>query len=191
MRKIVFDIETTNFFAEVGSSDPAALELAVVVIHDSERDVYEHFFEADLPRLWQILEKADLLVGFNTEHFDIPLLNKYYSGDLTKVRSLDILKEIKKSYGRRMKLDQIAEGTLGINKSGGGLQSTVWWKRGEYDKVVSYCTDDVKITKAIYEYALLHNHLKFKEGGIINIIPLDTSRWETPSDSAITHTLPF
>src|SRR3989344_1139934 len=127
MRKIVFDIETSNLFFDVGTNDPASLELAVVCIYDYERDVYESYLLEDLPKLWPIIEKADMLIGYNSEHFDTPLLNKYYSGDLTKIRSLDILNEVRKSYGRRMKLDQIAIGTLGENKLMDGLEATRQW----------------------------------------------------------------
>ncbi len=191
MKKIVFDIETSNIFSEVGSNNAADLDLSVICIYDYDRDVYESFMQKDLANLWPILESADMLIGFNSDHFDIPLLNKYYSGDLTKIKSLDILKEIKASYGRRMKLDQIAEGTLGINKSGHGLDAVTWWRNGEYDKVIKYCTDDVKITKDIYEYARTNNKLIFKEGGELNIIPLKTEHWEEKQDSVMTHTLPF
>lgn len=191
MKKIVFDIETSNLFSDVQSSDPAALDLSVIVIYDYARDVYESYMQKDLPKLWPILEQADLLIGYNSDHFDIPLLNKYYPGDLTKIKSLDILKEIREAYGRRMKLDQIAEGTFGINKSGNGLEAVVWWRNGEYDKVIKYCTDDVKITKDVYDYARANNKLIFKEGGELNTINLDTSKWEEKEDSAFTHTLPF
>ena len=96
MRKIVFDIETSNFFDETGSNDPASLTLACVCIHDSETDTYSSYREHELNRLWPILEKTDLLIGFNSDHFDIPLLNKYYKGDLTKIKSIDLLKEVRK-----------------------------------------------------------------------------------------------
>ena len=49
-----------------------------------------------------------------------------------------ILKEIKNSFGRRMKLDQIAEATLGTKKSGHGLEAVEWWKKGEKEKVKKY-----------------------------------------------------
>ena len=191
MRKIVFDIETSNLFFDVGTNDPASLELAVVCIYDYERDVYESYLLEDLPKLWPIIEKADMLIGYNSDHFDIPLLNKYYSGDLTKIRSLDILNEIKKSYGRRMKLDQIAQGTFGASKISNGLEATKWWKQGLKDKVIEYCLQDVKFTKEAYDYALANQKLLFKEGGKMNIIPLNTSHWETKQDSKLTHTLPF
>ncbi len=191
MKKIVFDIETSDLFSDVGVNDPTALNLSVIGIYDYERNVYEHFLQEDLHKLWPILESADLIIGYNSDHFDIPLLNKYYGGDLTKIKSLDMLREIKNSFGRRMKLDQIAEGTLGLNKSGIGTQATIWWKQGEYQKVIDYCLDDVKLTKNIYDYARANNKLILKEGGELITIPLNTSKWEEKEESAITHTLPF
>ena len=118
MRKVTFDIETSNFFTDTGSNDPASLSLAVVCIHDSETDAYTSYFEEDLPKLWPILERTDLLIGFNSDHFDIPILNKYYSGDLTRIRSMYLMKEIKKKLGRRIGLNAVAAATLGKKKSG-------------------------------------------------------------------------
>lgn len=191
MRKVVFDIETSNFFGETGSNDPVSLSIACVCIHDSETDKFSSFREDELKGLWPILEKTDLLIGFNSDHFDIPLLNKYYYGDLTKIRSLDILKEVKKSLGRRIKLDTLAEATLGRKKTADGLTASAWWKQGEYQKVIDYCLEDVRITKDIYDYALKNKHLKYFDAGKVKEIPLDTSDWEKPNDSGITYTLPF
>ncbi len=191
MRKIIFDIETQNVFSDVGKGDPTLLDIAIVAIHDSETNEYSTFIEEELNQLWPILERTDMLIGFNTDHFDIPLLNKYYPGDLSKIKSLDILKEIRNSYGRRMKLQQIAEGTLNKSKSGHGLEASEWWKRGEIDRVRNYCIDDVKLTKEIYDYARENNKLYFKEGGVNNEIKLDTSKWEEPNENKLTFTLPF
>jgi len=189
MRKIIFDCETSNTFAGAGSSDPADLDLSVVCIYDSETDKYSAYFQEELKNLWPIFEKADLLIGFNSDHFDIPLLNKYYSGDLTKMKSLDLLKEVKNSLGRRIKLDTLAEATLGKNKSGHGLEAVTWWKQGKREEVKNYCIDDVKITREIYEYAMKNGHLKYKDEGVIKEIKLDTSKWNDKGESAITHTL--
>lgn len=191
MRKIVFDIETRNVFADVGKNDPSLLDLALIAVHDSETNEYTTYLQEDLSKLWPIIERADVLIGFNSDHFDIPLLNKYYPGDLTKIKSLDILKEIQKAYGRRMKLDQLAEGTLNTKKSGNGLDSIVWWKQGEIEKIKKYCIDDVRITKEIYEYARENSKLLFKEGGKLNEIKLDASNWEDPIENKLTFTLPF
>jgi DEAD/DEAH box helicase domain-containing protein len=191
MRKIIFDIETRNTFQEAGSADPAALDISVVCLYDSLTNDYLSFLQEDFGKLWPIIEKADLLIGFNSDHFDIPLLNKYYPGDLTTIRSLDILKEVRASIGRRVKLDSIAEGTLGKKKSGHGLEAITWWRNGEIDKIKKYCIDDVKITKEVYEYALKNKELKFKEGGKVNVFKVDTSKWDAAPEAKLTHTLPF
>jgi DEAD/DEAH box helicase domain-containing protein len=191
MRKIVFDIETKNFFPDVGKNDPALLDIALIAIHDSETGEFSSYQEHELKNLWPILERADVLIGFNSEHFDLPLLNKYYPGDLSKIKHVDLLKEIKQSYGRRMKLDQLASGTLGINKSGHGADAMIWWKQGLYDKVRDYCIDDVRITRDLYEYALANQKLIFKEDRQLKEIKLDTSTWEVKNDHKLTFTLPF
>src|SRR3989338_3783792 len=191
MRKVTFDIETSNLFSDVGSNDPAKLALSVVCVHDSETDSYSSYLEEDLGKLWPILEKTDMLIGYNSDHFDIPLLNKYYPGDLTKIKSLDLLKEIRASLGRRVKLDDIAEATLGKKKIGHGLEAIVWWKNGEKDKVVKYCLEDVKITKELYQYALKNKHVKYREGTVVKDIKLDPSNWEKTGETAMTHTMPF
>lgn len=193
MRKITFDIETRNIFSDVNSNDPTALDISVVCIHDSLNDSYSSYLQEDLPKLWPILEQADMLITFNGDHFDIPLLNKYYSGDLGKIKSLDLLAEVKNSIGRRIKLDTIAEATLGTNKSGHGLQAVEWWKTGEIDKIIKYCIEDVKITKQLYDYALQNGKLKYKDlaGGAIKDIKLDTKNWEIKRESSMTFTLPF
>lgn len=191
MRKIVFDIETRNVFGEVGSADPAALDISVVGVYDSETDTYKTYLQEELTQLWPILERADMLIGFYSDNFDIPLLDKYYPGDLTKIKSLDILKEIRKQYGRGMKLDQLAQGTLGLGKSGDGLDAIKWWRAGEIEKLREYCLDDVKITKEIYDYAMQNQKLIFKEGRLLKEIPLNTSEWEKPIENKLTFSLPF
>ncbi len=191
MKKIVFDIETKNMFQEVGKNDPSLLDLSIVCIYDYSTDTYSSYLEEELPALWPILENCDMLIGYNSDHFDIPILNKYYPGDLTKIKSLDILKEIKDSFGRRLSLNTIAEGTLGTAKSANGLQAITWWRQGEIDKIRKYCLDDVKITKEVYDYALKNKELKFKDGGVMQTIKLDPSEWENLEASGMTFTLPF
>ena len=191
MKKIIFDSETRNIFEDVGKADPTLLDLSVVCAYDSETGDYLAYTQEELPNLWPILEKADMLIGYNSDHFDIPILNKYYPGDLTRIKSLDILKEIKKSLGRRIRLNLVAEGTLGRKKMGNGLEAVVWWKNGEIDKIKKYCIEDVKITKELYEYALKNGVLKYKDLSETREIKLDTSKWEEKENTSINHTLPF
>ena len=191
MRKITLDIETKNLFSDVGSNDPTALDISVVCIHDSLDDTYKSFTEANLKDLWPILEQSDMLITWNGDHFDIPLLNKYYAGDLAKIKSLDLMKEVVNVLGRRLKLDTVAQATLGKAKSGNGLEAIEWWLSGEIDKIVKYCIDDVRLTKEIYDYAITNSSLKYKDNGSIKEVKLDTTSWEVPQSDAMTFTLPL
>ncbi len=182
MRKIVFDIETRNIFQDVGSNNPADLDISVIGVYDYETDKYHSFIQEEFDKMWPFFQKAEMIITFNGEYFDIPLLNKYYKkaglGDVTKIRSLDIFKEIKNTSGRWLKLDKIAEGTFGINKIGDGLEAVAWWRKGEIEKIRKYCLDDVKITKDVYEFAMKNKRLMFKEGPFTKEIKLETKHWE-------------
>lgn len=191
MRKIVLDIETKNTFQDIGRNDPSLLDISLLVIYDSKTDSYSHYLEEDLPKLWPILESADLLIGYNSDHFDIPLLNRYYAGDLTKIKSLDLLVEIRNVLGRRVRLDQVAEGTLGRKKIGHGLEAIQWWKDKEIEKIRKYCEEDVRITKEIYDYAVKNKKILFKEIGKLQPVKLNTEKWEEKIESVLNRTLPF
>src|SRR3990167_8699248 len=191
MKVVTFDIETANWMSDIGTSQPADLTIALVCIHDSETGAYQSFLEHELPQLWKILERTDLLVGYNSDHFDIPLLNKYYPGDLTHIRSLDIMQEVYGSLGRRLKLDTIAEATLGEKKIGDGAQSLKWWRQGEIEKVKQYCQKDVELTKRIFDHALKNNALKYRDLGMLKEIKLNTSKWLVASGKPMTFTLGF
>jgi len=156
MREVVLDIETQNSFQDVGAYNPALLDVSVIGCWFSDTDTFESFFEADLPKLWPRLEHSDRIIGFNLIGFDYPCMQKYYSGDLMKLPTLDLLAEVEKRLGFRIKLDSIAQATLGTGKSGHGLQAVEFWRKGEIDKLTSYCLDDVRITRDVYRHALTH-----------------------------------
>lgn len=191
MNYIVFDVETKNTFDEVESNDPVALDISVLCLYDSKTDSYHSFLQEDFPKLWPFLEKTDMLVTFNGDHFDIPLLNKYYHGNLSQIKSLDLLKEVKHSLGRRIKLDDLAEATLGKNKIAHGLEAIKWWREGKIDLIVKYCLEDVKITKEIFDYVLEHKHLKYKDNSELKEIPISTKGWMKKQESGVTFSLPF
>ena len=191
MRYIVFDLETQNIFTDVGSNDPTALDISVATVYDSETNKYTTATIDNLEILWPIIEQADALVGYNSNHFDIPLLNKYYPGDLTQLKSIDLLEDIKASLGRRLRLDSVAEATVGAKKSADGLAAVRWWHEGKVDEIIKYCEQDVKVTKDVFEYARKNGHVKFKDGARKKEIPLDTSHWEELEEVAMTHSLLF
>ncbi len=191
MRFVVFDLETQNTFFDTGSNDPRGLDISVGCAYDSETDSYTTVTIDEIEKLWPILERADALVGYNSNHFDIPLLNKYYPGDLTHIKSIDLLEDIRKSLGRRIRLDSVAQATVGAKKSANGLQAIRWWREGNIDAIKKYCKQDVVVTKKIFEFARDNQKVFFKDAGKKREVPIDTSGWLPHPDLALTHSLPF
>ncbi|MBU0749952.1 ribonuclease H-like domain-containing protein [Patescibacteria group bacterium] len=192
MREITFDIETANTLPALSRSDLSQLELSIVGIHDSETGEYSSYTKEELPLLWPIMERADVLIGFNSDYFDIPILNRYYPGDLSKIRSLDLLVEVQKVLGRRIRLQSLAEATLNKGKGGDGLKAVEWWQKGEVEKVREYCIEDVRITRQIYEYAIENNALKYKDLKQTREMKIDASSWRLSGEgTSLTHTLPL
>jgi DEAD/DEAH box helicase domain-containing protein len=192
MRSVVFDLETKMSPFSRGRLDVRELELTVAGVYDSATGAYTAYTREELPALWPLLERAELLIGFNSDAFDIPLLNRYYPGDLSRIRSLDLLAEVYRALGRRLRLDALAQATLGRGKIGDGAKAGAWWEQGLYDKVKEYCLEDVRLTKELYDYALARGALKYKDLGELKEIKLDTSGWLLPAEApALTHALPL
>ncbi len=191
MNYIIFDLETQNIFQEVGSNDAVDLDISVGSVYETYTDKYTTVVVDDLAELWPLFERADALVTYNGDHFDIPLLNKYYPGDLTQIKSIDLLVSIKDSLGRRLRLDSVAQATIGAKKSADGLQAVRWWREGKVKEIMKYCEQDVKVTKKVFDFAMENGFVKFKDGYRKKDIPLDISGWKTKEDASMTHSLPF
>lgn len=186
--EVVFDIETQNTFAEV-NNDFKKLKISVVSIYRSDTDSYHSFAENELSKLWPILEKSDRIIGYNSEHFDVPVLCNYYLGDLTKIPHLDIMKEVKEALGFRMKLADLAEATLdNVTKSADGLQAIRWWKEGKIDEIKKYCEQDVRVTKEIYDFGKNNNQLFYKTFNG-DILPFAVNFNFKPDEAAQTKTI--
>lgn len=191
LNEVVFDIETRNTFAEV-DNDFKKFRISVVSIFRYQTGKFESYLEEDLNRLWPIFEKADRLIGYNSEHFDVPILQNYYAGDLSRIPHLDLMKEVKQNLGIRLKLDDLAQATLdNIKKSADGLQAIKWWREGEIQKIKEYCEHDVDITRQLYEFGRDNRQLFYKT--LTNdIVPFAVDfSFKQGSGSKINLTLPF
>jgi DEAD/DEAH box helicase domain-containing protein len=158
----VFDIETQKSFKEISDRKKIHnLKISVVGVYDSSQDKYEAYEEKDLIKVDEIFRRAGLIIGFNSNGFDLPVLAPYLFTPVERLNSLDLMEEIQKSLGHRVTLQSVAEGTLGQNKSGDGLGAIELYKEGKIKELKKYCLDDVKLTKEIYEYGCQHGKIKF------------------------------
>lgn len=162
MNSIVLDIETQNLFSDVGGKENLTkLSLSVAGVFSYADNAFLTFTENEMPAFEKMLQKTDLIIGFNINHFDLPILQKYLSVDLSKIPALDIMNDVVSAIGYRVSLDDLAGNTLGKRKSANGLMAVQYWREGRIDELKKYCLDDVRITRDLYEHVLKNNEIKF------------------------------
>lgn len=159
MTELVFDIETQTAPLTFDEAGLKKVRISVVVVYDYADAQYKTFMEGNIAELWPLLEKADRVIGYNIVHFDLPVLNNYYSGDLLKLPNLDLIIPVREALGFRLKLNDIAKATLKVEKSADGLQAVKWWAEGNVEDIKKYCADDVRITKDVYEFGRKNKQL--------------------------------
>lgn len=161
---VVFDIETKTATLPQKGFDVSGMEISLVCAYRSDTDKIESFWEDDLPKLEELFDKADRIIGFNSWGFDEPVLNKYFQKDVSVYRSIDMLEAVRKSIGTRIKLDILAQATLGIGKSGSGLDAVKYWEEGNLKDLEKYCIQDVAVTKDLYYYGINEGKIAYING---------------------------
>lgn len=165
MKLVVFDVETKKAFDEVGGYFPAKLGVSVAGVwygEEGKKGTLKGFREEEFPEMFKIFESADRIVGFNSIDFDMPALSPYYLGDLLKLPNFDMLQEVEKRVGYRVKLDALAKETLGVQKGGNGLDAIRYFHEGNWEALTKYCLQDVEITRELYTVGKNVGKLKYK-----------------------------
>jgi len=162
---IVLDLETKLSFSDVGGRDNlGALGISLVGVYSYRHNEYQAYWEEDFPKLLSILAEKPLVIGFNHRRFDFPVLQSYFKNfDLKTLPVIDILEDLTKVLGHRVKLDSVAEATLGTRKSGDGLDAIRYWNSGRLEELKKYCLQDVKITKEVFEFGVKNKEVYFMD----------------------------
>lgn len=180
---VVYDVETKHTFAEV-NNQIAKLEISFLGLYSYSQNQYFSFFEKDLRKLELILLKErPTLIGFNSIHFDNVTLQPYCTQlQINDLPQIDILVDIQAVLGFRLKLESVAQATLGEGKSGSGLDAIRYWREGDLASLSKYCLDDVRITRDIYNFGCAHGFILYTTGGELRRIPMAWSTTPTITD---------
>ncbi|MCB0308820.1 MAG: hypothetical protein KDD48_05565 [Bdellovibrionales bacterium] len=175
-RIVYFDIETLRSAVEVGGwSNISKMGVACAVCYDSIEDKYFEYVESQVPDLLVKLSEADLIVGYNIIRFDYVVLQGYSKVDFSRNQSFDILVDVTRILGHRLKLDSIVQATLGVGKTGDGLQSLQWVKEGRFDLISEYCKKDVELTRDLFLFGLQNKYIYYQNYGEKIKIPVEWS----------------
>ncbi len=161
--KIVLDIETQREFAEVEGRKPELLGISIVGVYFYKENRFDAYTVDRLDELGERLRTCDLIVGFNSRRFDMPVLQPYLPYSIEDLPQLDIMEEVQKVLGHRVSLASCTKATLGVGKSGDGLDAVRWFREGRLDLIAKYCLDDVRITRDLYDFGREQGYI-FIEG---------------------------
>ncbi len=161
---LFLDVETQRSAEEVGGwQNVADMKLALAVTYNAFTSQFRTHFEKDVDRLLLDLAMADRVIGYNIDRFDMAVLKAYTPWDLSRIHTFDMLADIYRKLGFRLKLGDLAGATLGIGKSADGLQSLKWWKEGRVDLIEQYCRRDVEVTRDVYLFGQRNGYVLYRD----------------------------
>ncbi len=189
MRDIVyFDLETRHSAAEVGGwHNTAEMRMSVGVTYSTASGKYAIYSEEMVDDLITQLRQADLVVGYNHEHFDYGVLQRYTMWNMADItNNLDLCRDIEQRGGVRVKLDSVAAASIG------SLLRRRWQPRPAVGEctgnvellmdIARYCCFDVKVTRDVHWYGAEHGFIRYddKKGGTVEL-PVDLKLKPFPS----------
>ena len=189
---VVFDVETRKLSQNLGCPEKPCVHernscgwdalkrgeggLSVIALWDSYDNRMYLYDMHTMEGLAHHLESADVVVGFNSQEFDVKPIEGILNRKLRLKNHVDILQLIwtaLRSRGVRLKgntLDEVAKRTIGRGKSGDGMHAPQLADEGRWAELFQYCMDDVDLTRELIFYII-------NNGGVIGpdgkFLPLD------------------
>lgn len=162
---VYFDLETQRTANDAGGWERKRdMGMSIGVTYSTRSGAYRIYDERSVNELVTQLVRADLVVGFNVVNFDYEVLMAYTALDLAyNCRTLDLMVDLEKSLGHRLGLDAVSTATLGVGKTGDGLDAIRWWREGRLLEIAEYCCFDVKCTRLVHEYGAENGRLHYTD----------------------------
>lgn len=162
---VYFDLETQRTANDVGGWDRKAdMRMSVGVTYNTATHEYRIYSERKVDDLIQELLQADLVIGYNIYNFDYEVLHGYTIIDLKhQLRTLDLMADVEIKIGHRLKLEALANASLGIGKTADGIDAIKWWREKRIMDIAEYCCYDVKITRLVHEFGAKNKELFYHD----------------------------
>ncbi len=161
MNYINFDLETYSP-SDLNHIDTSEFRISVAGCYVSWIDEYIAFLEPEMNDFVNLLSQADLVVGYNIVGFDLPVLQKYTTYNALDLPIYDLLAEVEKTLGHRLRLDDICKATFN-NDTKTDTYSVYknYHKEGKWLELIDYCMNDVRLTEQLFQRVLNNQDLNY------------------------------
>jgi DNA polymerase elongation subunit (family B) len=161
MNYITFDIETYSP-SDLNYIDTDEFRVSVAGAYISWMDEYVAFMEDETSEFIDLMKEADVIIGYNHLFFDLPVLQKYAPYDLKQLPNYDILKEVEKKLGHRLRLDDLCKATFEDDvKTDSYEVYRHYHKQGKWAELIDYCLNDVRLTENLFRRILAGQELYY------------------------------
>ncbi len=177
MNYIVFDIETysPSNLDRIDTKEFKATVIGAFVswMNDGQGE-YLAFFEKDVKIFLDLLWYCDLVIGYNHLWFDLPVLQKYSEKNLLSLPSYDIMIEVEKKIGFKLKLDDLCRANFDEDmKTDSFNVYRHYHSDGKWANLVDYCMNDVRLTNQLFQKILNKKDINYYDLHILKQIVLD------------------
>lgn len=172
MNYLTLDIETYHP-ERLEEIHTEKLRVSVVGAYLSWLDEYVAFLEADVKDFLALLRQVDLVVGYNHIWFDLPVLQKYADFKLKNLPCYDIMLEIEKKIGYKLKLDEVCRVNLGVSKTDFYARYKDYYWDQNWFPLIDYCMHDVRFTNQIFQRILDTGKIQYPDMHQIKEIELE------------------
>lgn len=172
---VIFDLETRRLAKDVGGWGNLKRgdgSISALVVGDSISRRYHLYDLATLALAVEHLESADVVLSFNGQEFDVPVIEGLLKRRLEIRVHIDLLQLVwAAATGRRSgnKLDDLALATLGYGKPHDGTLAPILADEGRWAELFDYCLLDVDLTKRLFAYVQKNGHLINGNGTVLEV----------------------
>ncbi len=166
-RIVFFDLETRKWasdlrpddeqqgWEELRSGKGGASAVAIYDTRDSWLYLYDDFTIENVARH---LEAADVIVGYNSERFDVPCVEGLVGRRLRLKRHIDIYRLLVQAHAAKniplqrgdLTLDRVSKKNLGRGKIDHGSNAKELARTGQWGRLFNYCGSDVQLTRDLF-----------------------------------------
>jgi len=176
VRIIYFDLETRKHAEDLRPNDVDAGwdclrrgegGVSALALWDSQ-DRWLHFYDDfTIQAAARHLEAADVVVGYSSAAFDVPVVEGLVGRRLALRNHVDLYQEIAAAGAHRglvgskgdCTLDRIAKKNLGRGEINHGAHAKEVALKGRWAQLFNYCADDVQLTRDLFRYTCEHGGL--------------------------------
>jgi len=176
-RIVFFDLETRKHAADLSPDNDLGWDklrageggASAIALYDTQTKWVHLYDDHSINAAARHLESADVVVGFCSQKFDVPVIEGILGRALRLRFHYDIYIEMVRGHAERnirthpgdLKLDTICKRNLGRGKIEHGANAKTLASQGRYGQLFNYCADDVHLTYDLFLQLI-------KDGGLIN-----------------------